>query len=72
MIIIRHDASNTTYITFFTHEALDHLRRKHELAMSPAYPMLDESKAITHWVAEPSAIKFLKGVAPDSVIEVGK
>lgn len=71
MIIIRHDDTNTTYLTFFTHESLGHLRRKHGLAMSPAYPMLDESLAITHWVSEASAIKFLKEAAPDSILEVG-
>lgn len=67
MVIIRHDATNTVYVTFFTHEALEHVRRKHGLALSPSYPMLDESKAITHWEADASAIEFLGEAAPDSM-----
>lgn len=68
MIIIRHDATNTVYVTFFTHEALENLRCKHNLAMSPAYPTFDEGGAITHWEAEASAIKFLKEAAPESIL----
>lgn len=67
MVTIRHDATNTFYVTFYTHETLEYLRCKHDLPMSPAYPMLDESKAITHWEAEPSAIKFLRELAPNLI-----
>lgn len=68
MVIIQHDKTNATYVTFFTHEALGRLRDKHNLAISPAYPMLDESKAITHWVAERSAIDYLINNLPDTFV----